>query len=119
IRNYKESLLRHLGADGVQAKATLSSPDNMYTGALRTYHHWPQDRRLLLYYEDLLRSPEQTLQRLADFFHTGHELIPAFLKDLEMHRQNGIAIYEHTSVTQGKDLHYHGNRIRPEQRKEF
>lgn len=119
VRNYKESLLRHLGSDGARARATLQDPDNMYTGALRTYHHWPKERRLLIYYEDFMQFPEKTLYQLADFFQTGHELIPPFIADLEKHRKNGINIYEHTSVTHGKDLHYHGNRISEEMRKEF
>ena len=119
VRNFKESLLRHLGADGARAIALLQDPNNMYTSALRVYHNWPEDRKLLIYYEDFLQLPEQTLYRLADFFQTGHELIPLFLQDFEMHRQNGIAIYEHTSVTHGKDLHYHSSRISKEKRLEL
>lgn len=119
VRNYKESLLRHLGSDVARAIATLQDPHNMYTNALKAYHEWPDDRKLLIYYEDFLQFPEQTLYRLADFFHTGHELIPQFIQELETHRQNGIAIYEHHSVTQGKDLHYHGNRISAELRREL
>lgn len=119
VRNYKESLLRHLGADGVRAITVLKDPNNMYTNALRTYHNWPEEKKFLIYYEDFLQFPDQTLYGLADFFQTGHELIPQFLKDFELHRQNGIAIYEHTSITHGEDLHYHSNQISKEKRREF
>ena len=123
VRDYKEAFLRNQEHDDFkESLALLKNPENRYLRALRAYRQWPEDRKILLYYEDLIQFPEETFHQLADFFQVDHEIISLFLQDFDFHRNNAITIYERdqsNSFSKGKDVHYHGKFLTIEQKKEF
>ncbi len=108
IRNYKECVPRHMGT--ALTIPTLKDPENMYLHILQIYDEWPEDRRLLIYYEDLILFPEKTLHQLAEFFQVDHASVSIFLKNLPLHRENAICIYEQDageSTTRGENIYFH------------
>lgn len=122
VRNYKECFPRHSLTGAGDVFEMLSNPNNIYYTGLRAYHEWPKEKKLLIYYEDFIQFPEQTLQQLADFFRVGHEYVTILLQDFELHKNNAIAIYERyaaKSMTRGEHIHFHEDRFSQQQRKKL
>lgn len=142
IRNYRECLIRHYEDPQVvkneilyQASFNALSHDtdwvlnlrmNHYFHNLRVYDIWNPAKRLIVYYEDLLQKPQETLQQLAEFLgetNKEHE-IQAFIENIDAHMENSISIYEdpkegYTSHTRGRSFLYHTHKIGLEKSREL
>ena len=118
LRNYKEAIARHIGNDFRQMLNMLKDPDNMYIKALQIYHEWPETRKMLIYYEDLMMFPEQTLLSLSNFFQTEHNYVPTFMHNFNEHKKNVIKLYERDageSVTRGEYIKFHSLKLTHQQ----
>jgi hypothetical protein len=117
VRDYKECLIRNT----VSYQAALDSllePNSLFMNNIKIYDRWDSKKRLFLYYEDIITNLEASLLKIADFFQEGHENIQPFLDDIERHKKNALEIYDQAggSVTKGKDLHFHANKLTQFQR---
>jgi hypothetical protein len=134
IRNYRECLLRnykdfesvkneiiyqasfnHLSHE---KEWVLSLRMNHYFHNLRAYEMWNPGKRLIVYYEDLLENPRESLLRIAAFIgETGKDReIQTFVDHIDSHMENSINIYEgptkvYTSHTRGRSFLYHTQKI--------
>lgn len=134
IRNYRECLLReYQDPESVKNEITyqasfndlssdlewvLSLRMNHYFHNLRVFDIWNPEKRLLVYYEDLLQYPQETLLLIADFFGENEKKseIVAFVENIDEHMENSLNIYEgpaggYKSYTRGRSFLYHTNRV--------
>lgn len=129
VRNYKEYFLRHCyDAQEVykisDASLCLKSDqiDNVFAKAdilsylfynLYLYDKWPEERRHIVYYEDLMQDPEATLDSLLEFLGEDTSKLRDFMQTFDEHKAFALSRYhkERGSVTKGTDLEYHSKQI--------
>jgi hypothetical protein len=127
IRNYRECMLRNYKDPKVvknqilyqalfnplaqQKDWVLNLRMNHYFHNLRVYDMWNPEKRLIIYYEDLLQNPKETFLRLANFIgeNQKEDTIQAFVDNIEDHMENSLGIYErvYRSHTRGKSFLHH------------
>ena len=115
IRNFKECIFRENHTKR-KSLALLEKPNNRYYQNIRDFDRWPEDRRLLIYYEDLITNPVKEYKKLTSFFTEGSERIEAFINEYDLHRQNCIAYYQRfsgKSTTKGKKKLHHSKKFFP------
>lgn len=131
IRNYKEALIRHKGSpDFKRLKEDLrnlncieSKEDRTdYVALLKIYDELPEDKRILVYYEDLIINPGTELKRiLKDLDGYDERTYKSFIENIEFHKSTSLTKYGnsvHPPVTMGdpdKLLHY--SKVMPSQSK--
>jgi len=59
---------------------------NSYVNDLRCYDQWNPEKRLIVYYEDLIASPNEVLTQLASVFGLSQERLDSFLENFEVHQ---------------------------------
>jgi len=119
VRNYKESLLRNLRSWS-SVVANIKSGHCDYFNNLRIYDKWDPDKRILLYYEDLIEDPRAVLEKLLFFLQESQERLDSFFASYDSLRETSLLFYqEHAGKTssKGEDLHYHSRVITLEAKK--
>lgn len=119
LRNYKESIVRHTRGDRSDESVLADFANNRhalrhYMKNLAVYDAWDPSRRLLVYYEDILRNPLQEVPRILEFLgkdvpeNFGPELLAEISRD-------SLAFYEVRlkSHSKGADVHYHSKKMPP------
>ncbi len=81
---------------------------------LNFYDRWPSERRLLVYYEDLMEFPLETITRIVTFLGESTDLVADFIEHLDGHKTTCLTQYKQ-SMTQGKDLTYHSRQLSEQQ----
>jgi len=101
IRNYKECVLRGFcmskNLNTSKALGVAKSHSPIFERNLRTFNNWSEDK-IVVYYEDLILNPEDTLKGILSFVGYGEEHLSDFLKNLEQHRAASLNEY---SISQG------------------
>lgn len=126
LRNYKESMLRHFDDNADQVLDHLRD-DSSCVNQLRFFQHlrhfdnWPKERRLLIYYEDLMTKPKEEFSIFINFLGIPDTRLNSFINNLQQHQQNVIDLYnrEHIkrhlpgigSRSEGKDLLFHSKKV--------
>lgn len=115
VRNYREAITRHYQNYEKTLKSIESNCD--YFANLYTYEKWPEDSRLLIYYEDLMKDPEYYLRKILLFFNEETKYLARYMEDYDYHRDRLIRYYRRMggAQSQGKDMHFHTNKMTPEQ----
>lgn len=117
VRNPKEAITRHEGCPPIRASFTgefkieYYSPKE-YFNNLTVYDSWNPENRLLIYYEDLLLNPRETLSRLLIFLDESFTYFENFLAEYEYHKKVALGVYSE-SKSRGSDLLYHSRKIDP------
>lgn len=130
VRNYKESLIRYRGIakiDHIIASLGTEDVANFRKGCIKEgewylqnllfFDTWNENNRLLIYYEDLIENPYETLTSLAAFLEVGPEKVDQFFSNYEKHRQTMIDYYNRyydVSNTSGMHAIYHSNKLSKE-----
>ena len=138
VRNYRECMLRNYRlAENVKNEILYQAsynrlalhPDwvfnlrmNHYFHNLRVFELWNPEKRLMVYYEELLTNPRKVISQIAAFIgeSSKQDEIDQFVENLEEHSQKSLAIYEGTYIShsKGKSLLHHSEKIgRKESRK--
>jgi hypothetical protein len=120
VRDYKEAIPRH---QKEQKKRGLMdffywqtqgrhNPEVDYVKILQQFDG-KQGDKLLVYYEDIIAKPKESLSSIFEFLDI-HHLAVEFFDKYEEHQQAGIKAYHTKSQTQGKkeNLKYHQSRIK-------
>lgn len=117
LRNYKECIIRQ-GNDYNDAILGKHKGKYNYMGNIHQFDLWTKEKRLLIYYEDLLTHPEKELRKIVAFMGLDENKLNSFMEKYEYYRDSSIQAY-HTlqdpSASKGKDLLYH-SRQRPKER---
>ncbi len=132
VRNPKEVLTRMFNILSERNKgASLEHPQAedifnntltmQYLQILKLYDQWPSDKRFMIYYEDLITDPEQTLKALLDFLQEPPIYLDAFMACYNEHKKACLGMYakqEDEPVTHGnKTTHYSMIIDKPERAK--
>lgn len=114
MRNYRESYLRHSCDDIASALELLKNDhDDLYQN-LYFFDLFPEDRKLLIYYEDLILEPEVTFRKLLNFLGEDLASIDSYMASFEEHQRRMITLYDKVqngARSKGKDLLYHTKLI--------
>jgi hypothetical protein len=114
IRNYKEALLRATCGDYLQVLKILQSPKGTWGleifEDLEEYDCWNPERRLLIYYEELITHAEKVCRELIDFLDVSDKHLKDLIDNYDHHFEVALKYYDQThggSYSKGKNLHYH------------
>lgn len=121
VRNYKECLLRHL-TESLTLQSVLplflqNEKDVLsYVSNLISYDTWNPEKRLMIYYEDLIADPITEMTKVLDFLEEpiNENFNESYLK--EVFKESVIA-YDHRyetsggSHTKGKNMTQHSDPL--------
>lgn len=106
VRDYKEAILRHLE----QKQQDLAANIDNYLELLARFDRYT-GRKLLIYYEDLIKTPKTEILKLSRFLELSKEKTDEFIRNIARHKKASVASYQELSDggsrTRGVDLHYH------------
>lgn len=122
LRNYKESMLREFSDPKEVVQYIKNDHECLnfrFFQNLQNFDNWAEDRKLLIYYEELLKFPERELTRFINFLNLSNAGLPMLMDGFEEHKKKTIDIYNNKnmdigfagSVTEGKDLLYHSKKV--------
>ncbi len=122
VRNYKEVLTRHLKKQ--LTAEMLKNPEDrwdstsLYFENLALFDSWNQERRHLIYYEDLITDPKKVICDLVLFLGCSADKLNLFMEKYEEHRDAGVEVYSKhaSSITQGKHPIYHSKNIQHDEK---
>ena len=106
--------IKHWGEQVVDYLHVLSS-DLSKTYVSVGNVEWPEDNRVLIYYEDLIRNPKETLEKILLFLREDLDCLDLFIKNYDKHSKNTIQFYINTigpSVTKDNTINYHANKLK-------
>jgi hypothetical protein len=131
IRNYKECILRHhkkawpkySNIVSMLTDEELRQPASWYIKNIDAFDKF-EEEKLLIYYEDLLENPLETILDLSVFIGLDKERSQLLLDDMDAQYQNSVAAYTrggHRSETSAtKDLNFHARtKLTKEEVREF
>jgi len=121
VRNPKESLIRHGGAEitrgALQGDGSKGNSDpRIYFDDIAVYDSWNPQKRLLIFYEDLIIKPIQTIATILTFLDSSFDKIDSFMSDYALHKKTALRLYK-DSESKGNDLLYHSKMIPSDYRK--
>lgn len=130
LRNYKECVVRHcetnidiikkeLSGDGPTEKIKSKSD---YLAILKLFDSYDKDKKILVYYEDLISNPENELNRLADYFNVDKNNVQTFMNNFNEHKNNSLKWCGNETQkpeTNGNNIIHHSNKLTKEQRIEL
>ena len=64
-----------------------------YFQAIAVYDEWQEENRLLVYYEDMLAHPYETLEKVVNFLQGEKNELDNFFKEFDFHRTQSKLIY--------------------------
>lgn len=124
VRNYQEVFLRHYSLLPTEEHFTTNSlicrPASYFT-ILDFYERWPADKRLLLYYEDIVTDLPSALATLVAFLDGPLDAIPDFMEQSVMHTSISKELYKQHGGTKsdGVDLTFHSKSVSREELQAF
>jgi hypothetical protein len=122
IRDYKEAILRHqlFEEEATSEKVADIALNKEYAEGIEIYDSWP-NKKMHIYYEDLISEPSVTICELANFVGCEKSVHEKFMAGYEDHRNASIRLYSSSlgpSVTGGVKKDYHKFRLSYEERVE-
>jgi len=120
IRDYKEAILRHqlFEEEATPEKVAGIALNKEYAEGIEIYDSWP-NKKIHIYYEDLISKPRETLLEVANFIGCERVVYEKFMSNYESHRDRSIKLYASSlgpSVTKGNKKDHHKFRLSYEER---
>lgn len=129
VRNYKELFIRHCydhdlvrkGLDGFCIEENQDwgkifekieiLPEMYYNLCL--FDSWPEERRHMIIYEDLITDPELTFTALTQFLGEDLSSVSAFMENYDQHKHICLEAYNPVqgAVSKGSDPLFHSKRV--------
>ena len=118
LRDYKECITRHRGPNQIDpSQCDGQCQQGNYLLNVVTFHNWSSSK-LIIYYEDFLTNPKDTLYSIARFLGLDITLVDNFVQQYDNHKDRSITIYNtfSESKTSGDldKLVYHSKGMAPE-----
>jgi len=136
VRNYKEIALRYsqfrdlplfdesgqLIEDNLKLAFSIWDKDDereLYFQNIAYFDTLPQDKRLLIYYEDLMQYPEHSVEQITDFFGGSRERMQKLLADYDYYKDRIHTFYdkEETALSNVGDVRFYSHRFTSAQRR--
>jgi len=131
IRNYKECLIRHHPEEFKKSESVKQffasgciQPPIWYILNIKNFDLF-KGKKLLIYYEDLIKDPKMELSKIIDFLElkVPHKRQKSFFGNLDYHKNKSMKLYSlnERSDTNG-DLNkviYHSKKLTDEQKEDF
>lgn len=121
LRNYKECILRQM-SPSIYEQGLFYDRYNFMEN-INEFDNWPENLRLLIYYEELIQDPHNTLIKCADFLKLSHEKVDKFMENYDKYKELSLDSYENNqgdmSHTRGETLIHHSNSLTAEQAHEW
>ncbi len=128
MRNPKELAIRYTKGELLKAKIQCTEQaieENLLNieryhipiHLLKAFNEWHEDKRLLITYEDMLSTPQKTIERILAFLDEPSSEVKSLLPTFERHKKQLIKNYEKTfkafggSMSKGQTLDYHTQNI--------
>jgi hypothetical protein len=117
IRNPKEVLTR-VAHKPITVQVLLgTAPSNYVKGSdyfdlISVYDSWDPNKRLLVYYEDLLTNPRKEITRILNFLNEPLTALNDFIRDYQKHKKICLDLYK-DGESKGEDLLFHSKNIDP------
>lgn len=123
VRNYRECMIRNYGVGSVSEiiRNIEGNPRKKlnvlwYFKNLELYDNWPEENRLLVYYEDLVKKPRKVFDRVLAFLGEDPDAMDDFFANYEEQREKSLAWRNSIggfmiAQSRGKKLSFHSNRI--------
>lgn len=109
LRNYKECFLRQYGSyDAMQRE--LKGKGFYYFENLKYFDSWAPDKRILIYYEDLMADSKSEVTRVLTLMGESLDGVEAFFVEVDRHRERVIQYYNRRydgAESRGEDALYH------------
>jgi len=133
IRDYRECLIRqnqilwdkHKNVEKFLNDQKSQQPASWYIDNIKAFDKFSGEK-LLIYYEDLITTPDREIQILFDFLNIKKSRLIVLLRNIDNVKRESIAAYTknklHLSITRGEKnkLTYHANaNLTIQQQKEF
>ncbi len=120
IRNPKEVLVRHASKESVLTAAyenQLTCPIRCYFADIEIYDRWPADKKILIYYENLVQAPEKELFKLLQFLDEPTDGLQEFMKNYANHKARALSFREQIGgCPSGDNVIYHSKELSNEDR---
>ena len=97
LRNYRECTNSHRGSNEKQKlkDVTLLQPNSQnYISLLKMFDNYDPDKKLLVYYEDLMTDPKIQLEKILEFLeHHNSKKLDEFIEGIDNHREISLNKY--------------------------
>lgn len=120
LRNPKECIAR---SEYTSLSALLDNlwgncyKHSIYFENLALFDTWPAERKYLIYYEDLISHPRETLADLLTFLDEPDMRLDQFMHEYDAHKNKCLALYPST-ISRGSDPLFHSKKLSPDYRKQ-
>ena len=119
IRNYKEVFIRRVrdNPEDFSQLIKRNKQFRVYCSYLNVYEKWDPQNRLLIYYEDLIQKPAETLKAVLNFLGENDDKLKHFMENFETYRQKTVQSYHRVqssrggSMSKGQDVLYHSRQV--------
>lgn len=124
LRNPREIFLRQRGSlpkeeDFTDSYKWYEITFSKYFDLISVYEKWDSEKRLLLYYEDLIENPRKELEKLLGFLKEDLNL-DSFIESFEEHQKTGLKLYSfHGGSKSSIEKNYYSQQIDQQAQKEF
>ncbi len=123
IRNPKEAIIRHVGKPDVDNLSTghIFKNFEIYFDDLKVYDEWAEDKKILLYYEDMISDPAQVMTKALLFLKDPLSGLEDFMLQYEYHKKTALKVYDYNggSQSQGNDILFHSYKLSAAERKKI
>ena len=119
VRNYKEVFIRRV-RDNAENYARLIQKKRQfaaYCAYLKVFDSWDPASRHLVYYEDLIAKPRETLKGVLDFLGESDHRLNEFMQNYESNRLATVQSYHKVqsarggSMSRGEDVFFHSKQV--------
>lgn len=115
LRNYRECFMRNFKDDVELTCEELAKKESIYYSLLEYYDSYPDDKKILIHYEDLILHPRETFTKIVDFLNEDHAPLEDFLNSFQEHKERSIRAYDkkhpYGSSSKGVDVLFHTKKI--------
>jgi hypothetical protein len=120
LRNPKETIARveYSNFDTLlEATCRIYYPHHFYFENLALFDSWPAERRHLVYYEDLITKPRETLAAILAFLQEPDTRLDQFMDEYEEHKNRSLSLYS-GATSRGSDPLFHSKKLSAQYRKQ-
>jgi hypothetical protein len=120
LRNPKECIARTQYASFSELLDTLwgnAYQHRLYFENLALFDEWPTERRYLVYYEDLITKPRETLAGILAFLDESDERLDQFMDQYQHHKEKCLSLYS-GATSRGSDPLFHSKKLSAQYRKQ-